>query len=172
MALLQILTAPDPRLKIVAQPVAAVDDDVRRLMDDMLETMYAADGIGLAATQVGVAKRVVVIDLAAMSDKPPQILKLANPEILWSSDQDVMSREGCLSVPGVFDDVIRSTRCTVRYLDEQNELRELNAEGLLAACLQHEIDHLNGRLFVDHLSPLKRSMALKKLTKMKRLAGN
>ena len=169
MARLTILTAPDPRLKLVAQPVVAVDDTVRRLMEDMVETMYAARGIGLAATQVGVAQRVVVMDLSDMPEAPKQPLKMANPEILWHSDQDSSYQEGCLSVPGVFENVTRPDACKVRYLDEQNEVRELNATGLLATCIQHEIDHLNGTLFVDHLSNLKRNMIIKKLEKAKRL---
>ena len=169
MARLTILTAPDPRLKLVAQPVVAVDDTVRRLMDDMVETMYAARGIGLAATQVGVAQRVVVMDLSDQPNALKQPLKMANPEILWQSNQDSSYQEGCLSVPGVFENVTRPDACKVRYLDEQNEVRELNATGLLATCIQHEIDHLNGTLFVDHLSNLKRSMIIKKLEKTKRL---
>jgi peptide deformylase len=171
MARLTILTAPDPRLKLVAQPVTAVDDAVRRLMDDMVETMYAARGIGLAATQVGVAQRVVVMDLSDVPEAPKQPLKMANPEILWTSDQDSSYQEGCLSVPGVFENVTRPDACKVRYLDEQNEVRELNATGLLATCIQHEIDHLNGTLFVDHLSNLKRNMIIKKLEKAKRLGA-
>jgi peptide deformylase len=171
MARLTILTAPDPRLKLVAQPVVAVDDAVRRLMDDMVETMYAARGIGLAATQVGVAQRVVVMDLSDVPEAPKQPLKMANPEILWTSDQDSSYQEGCLSVPGVFENVTRPDACKVRYLDEQNEVRELNATGLLATCIQHEIDHLNGTLFVDHLSNLKRNMIIKKLEKAKRLGA-
>jgi peptide deformylase len=171
MARLTILTAPDPRLKLVAQPVTAVDGTVRRLMDDMVETMYAAKGIGLAATQVGVAQRVVVMDLSDVPEAPKQPLKMANPEILWTSDQDSSYQEGCLSVPGVFENVTRPDACKVRYLDEQNEVRELNATGLLATCIQHEIDHLNGTLFVDHLSNLKRNMIIKKLEKAKRLGA-
>jgi peptide deformylase len=171
MARLTILTAPDPRLKLVAQPVTAVNDAVRRLMDDMVETMYAARGIGLAATQVGVAQRVVVMDLSDVPEAPKQPLKMANPEILWTSDQDSSYQEGCLSVPGVFENVTRPDACKVRYLDEQNEVRELNATGLLATCIQHEIDHLNGTLFVDHLSNLKRNMIIKKLEKAKRLGA-
>jgi peptide deformylase len=171
MARLTILTAPDPRLKLVAQPVTAVDGTVRRLMDDMVETMYAARGIGLAATQVGVAQRVVVMDLSDVPEAPKQPLKMANPEILWTSDQDSSYQEGCLSVPGVFENVTRPDACKVRYLDEQNEVRELNATGLLATCIQHEIDHLNGTLFVDHLSNLKRNMIIKKLEKAKRLGA-
>jgi peptide deformylase len=155
----------------VAQPVTAVDDTVRRLMDDMVETMYAARGIGLAATQVGVAQRVVVMDLSDVPEAPKQPLKMANPEILWTSDQDSSYQEGCLSVPGVFENVTRPDACKVRYLDEQNEVRELNATGLLATCIQHEIDHLNGTLFVDHLSNLKRNMIIKKLEKAKRLGA-
>ena len=167
MALLPIITAPDPRLKLKARPVAAVDDEVRRLMDDMLETMYQAIGIGLAAPQVGVGRRVLVVDVAREGEKP-QPLKLANPEILWSSEELTTSNEGCLSLPEHYADVTRPNRVRLRYLDHQNEIRELEAEGLLATCLQHEVDHLDGVLFVDHVSAIKRSIILRKLAKAKR----
>ena len=167
MAFLPIITAPDPRLKLKARPVGAVDDSVRRLMDDMLETMYRAIGIGLAAPQVGVARRVIVLDVAREGE-PPQPLKLANPEILWRSGEVVTSNEGCLSLPEQYAEVVRPQAIRLRYLDYQNELREMEAEGVLATCLQHEIDHLNGVLFVDHISPLKRGMILRKLAKVKR----
>jgi peptide deformylase len=169
MAIRPILTAPDPRLKAKSKPVSAVDDELRRLMDDMLETMYAAPGIGLAAIQVGVPKRVIVIDVAREGE-PPNPQYFVNPEILWTSDEMATYEEGCLSVPEHYADVERPARCRVRFLDYQNEIREIEAEGLLATCLQHEIDHLEGVLFVDHLSLVKRSMILRKLTKQKRLA--
>ena len=167
MAMLPILTAPDPRLKIRARPVAAVDDGVRKLMADMLETMYAAPGIGLAAPQVGVARRIIVVD-CAREGEPPEPLKLANPEILWRSDELLTVNEGCLSLPEHYADVERPAQIRLRYLDEQNEIRELAAEGLLATCIQHEIDHLDGVLFVDHISSLKRNIILRKLAKLKR----
>ena len=153
MALLPIITAPDPRLKVKARHVASVDDKVRRLMDDMLETMYHSIGIGLAAPQVGVPSRVLVVDVAREGEKP-QPLKLANPEILWRSEETMASNEGCLSLPEHYADVTRPAKVRLRYLDHQNEIRELAAEGLLATCLQHEIDHLDGVLFVDHISPI------------------
>jgi peptide deformylase len=164
MALLPILIAPNPLLKQTANPVAAVDDRVRRLMDDMLETMYEADGIGLAAPQVGVLERVVVIDIHE-KDEEPKPLFFANPEVVWSSDDTVTCEEGCLSVPQQFADVVRPKSVRVRYLDRDNVQREVAADGTLAVCLQHEIDHLNGVLFVDYLSSLKRNMMLRKVQK-------
>lgn len=167
MALLPIITAPDPRLKIRAKPVAKVDPAVRRLMDNMLETMYQAVGIGLAAPQVGVAQRVLVID-AARDGEAPQPMRIANPEILWRSDVLRVANEGCLSLPEQYADVERPAEIRLRYLDYENEVRELEASGLLATCIQHEIDHLDGVLFVDHISALKRGMILRKLAKSKR----
>lgn len=167
MAVLPIITAPDPRLNRRAQPVAKVDDSVRRLMDDMLETMYQAPGIGLAAPQVGVLKRVIVVD-CAKSDEKPEPYKIANPEILWRSQEMLVNNEGCLSLPEHYADVERPAEIKLRYLDEQNEIRELHAKGLLATCIQHEVDHLEGLLFVDHISPLKRNIILRKLGKLKR----
>jgi peptide deformylase len=167
MALLSIITAPDPRLKIKARPVAAVDDEVRQLMDDMLETMRKAIGIGLAAPQVGVAKRVIVLDIAGEGQKP-QPMMLANPQILWRSPEMATFSEGCLSLPEHYADVTRPAAVRLRYLDYQNEIRELEASGLLATCIQHEIDHLDGVLFVDHISMVKRGMILRKLAKTKR----
>ena len=169
MAILPIITAPDPRLKLRAKPVARVDDEIRRLMDDMLETMYLAPGIGLAAPQVGVAKQVLVIDAAREGEKPAP-LKIANPEILWRSEELATYNEGCLSVPEHYADVTRPAAIKLRYLDYQNEIRELDCSGVLATCIQHEIDHLNGVLFVDHLSLLKRNIILRKLAKAKRQA--
>jgi peptide deformylase len=167
MALLEIITAPDPRLKIKAKPVAKVDDKVRRLMDDMLETMYHAIGIGLAAPQVGATERVIVVDVAREGEKPNP-LRIANPEILWRSEEMMTGNEGCLSLPEHYADVERPAAIRLRYLDHENEIREIEAKGLLATCLQHEIDHLDGVLFVDHISTLKRGMILRKLQKTKR----
>ncbi|MGH7088428.1 MAG: peptide deformylase [Stellaceae bacterium] len=167
MALLSIITAPDPRLKIRAKPVARVDERVRRLMDDMLETMYQAPGIGLAAPQVGEPLEVIVVDCAREGEQR-QPLQLANPVILWQSEESVTVNEGCLSLPEHYADVERPAEIQVRYLDEENEIRELHAEGLLATCIQHEMDHLKGVLFVDHISALKRNIILRKLVKSKR----
>jgi peptide deformylase len=167
MALLPIITAPDPRLKIKALPVAAVDDKVRRLMDDMLATMRQAIGVGLAAPQVGVAKRVIVLDVAREGEQP-QPMMLANPEILWRSPELTTGSEGCLSLPEHYAEVTRPEKIRLRYLDYQNEIREIEASGLLATCVQHEIDHLDGILFVDHISMVKRGMILRKLAKSKR----
>src|SRR5215213_11993274 len=167
MALLSIITAPDPRLKIKAKPVAAVDTDVRRLMDDMVETMYHAIGIGLAAPQVGVAQRIIVVDVAREGEKP-QPVRIANPEIIWRSDELTTGNEGCLSLPEHYADVERPAEIRLRYLDHENEIREIEAKGLLATCIQHEIDHLDGMLFIDHISSLKRNMILRKLLKEKK----
>jgi peptide deformylase len=167
MALLPIITAPDPRLKLKARPVARVDDKVRRLMDDMLETMYHSIGIGLAAPQVGAAQRIIVIDAAREGEKPNP-MRIANPEIVWRSSETMVANEGCLSVPEHYADVTRAAEIRLRYIDEENEIREIEAKGLLATCIQHEVDHLDGVLFVDHLSALKRGMILRKLTKTKR----
>ena len=169
MAKLEIITAPDPRLKLKAKPVAAVDDAIRRLMDDMLETMYLAPGIGLAAPQVGVAKRVLVLDVAGEGEEPAP-LKIANPEILWRSEELATYSEGCLSLPEHYADVTRPAEIKLRYLDYENEIRELHAKGLLATVIQHEMDHLEGTLFVDHISALKRNIILRKLAKVKRQA--
>ena len=149
--------------------MAAVDDGIRRLMDDMLETMYLAPGIGLAAPQVGVARRVLVLDVAGEGEKP-EPLKIANPEILWRSEELATYSEGCLSLPEHYADVTRPAEIKLRYLDYQNELRELHAKGLLATVIQHETDHLEGTLFVDHISALKRNIILRKLAKAKRQA--
>ncbi|MBS0539215.1 MAG: peptide deformylase [Proteobacteria bacterium] len=169
MALMTILTAPDPRLKKKALPVAAVDDGVRRLMDDMLETMYAAPGIGLAAPQVDVLKRVIVLDIDR-EDTRTGPLFMANPEIVDASDEDASYEEGCLSLPDHYSDVVRPAKVTVRYLDRDGAQKELACEGLLATCVQHEIDHLDGILFVDHISALKRNMILRKLLKTRKEA--
>ena len=168
MALLPIILAPDPRLKVKCQPIEAVDDDVRRFMDDMLETMYDAPGIGLSAPQVGDTRRIMVVDLSRDPDAPTPI-RMANPEIFEFSDDIRLGEEGCLSLPEHFADVERPDCIRVRYLDENNETQELDADGLLSACIQHELDHLDGILFVDHLSSLKRNMILRKMKKAKRL---
>jgi peptide deformylase len=167
MAKLDIIIAPDPRLKLKCKPVAKVDAKVARLMDDMLETMYAAPGIGLAAPQVGVTQRIIVLDVAREDEKPAPI-RMANPELVWVSDEDVTYNEGCLSLPEHYADVARPRAIRVRYLDHQNEIRELKAEGLLATCIQHEMDHLDGVLFVDHITALKRNIILRKLLKAKK----
>jgi peptide deformylase len=167
MAKLEIIVAPDPRLKLKCKPVAKVDARTARLMDDMLETMYAAPGIGLAAPQVGVTQRVIVLD-TAREDQKPAPLRMANPELIWVSDEDAAYNEGCLSLPDHYADVVRPRAIKVRYLDHQNEIRELEAEGLLATCIQHEMDHLDGILFVDHLTALKRNIILRKLLKAKK----
>lgn len=168
MALLPIIVAPDPRLKRKSKPVAKVDERVRKLMADMLDTMYESNGIGLSAPQVGVLERVVVVDCAREGEKPRPI-KLANPEIIWESDETVVCSEGCLSLPEQYADVERPSAVRVRYLDERNEIRERDAKDLLATCIQHEIDHLDGVLFVDRISALKRNIILRKLGKTKRL---
>ncbi len=163
MALLNILHFPDPRLRNKARPVAHVDAAVRRLIDDMLETMYDAPGIGLAATQVNVAQRIVVMDLALEKNTP---LCFINPEIVSRSGTEEME-EGCLSVPGVYEMVQRAERVTVRALDRDGKPFELDADGLLAVCIQHEIDHLEGKLFVDYLSELKRTRVRKRMEKVR-----
>lgn len=167
MAKLDIIIAPDPRLKVKCKPVAKVDAKVARLMDDMLETMYAAPGIGLAAPQVGAPLRVIVLDVAREDEKPAP-LKMANPELVWVSDEDNTYNEGCLSLPEHYADVVRPKAIRVRYIDHQNEIRELEADGLLATCIQHEMDHLDGILFVDHITALKRNIILRKLLKAKK----
>jgi peptide deformylase len=168
MAILPIIEIPDPRLKLVSEPVAQVDAGVRKLMDDLMETMYDAPGIGLAAIQVAVAKRVLVLDVAR-EDEKPQPLCIANPEIVWASEELNVYQEGCLSIPDDYEDVERPKKVRVRYLDRDGKLQELDADGLLATCVQHEIDHLNGVLFIDHLSRLKRDRVMKKYAKAARL---
>lgn len=167
MALLKILEYPDPRLRKRAQPVATVDDSIRRLVADMLETMYAAPGVGLAATQVDVHKRVIVMDISEDRDMP---LAFINPEILEKQDLE-SSEEGCLSVPGFTESVERARRVKFRALDLKGKPVEMTTEGLMAVCIQHEIDHLEGKLFVDYLSELKRQRIKKKLTKSSRHEG-
>ena len=167
MALLDIIVAPDPRLKRKSEAVTAVDSATKKLMADMLDTMYEAPGIGLAAPQVGVLKRVIVVD-AARDEEPPRPLKMANPEIIWASEELKEYEEGCLSLPEEYDMVKRPERVRVRYLDENNAAQEIEADGLLAVVIQHEMDHLEGVLFVDHISSLKRNMILRRLTKQKK----
>ena len=166
MALLEILEAPHPVLKTRAAAVETIDEALRRLVADMFETMYVAPGIGLAAPQVGVLKRVVVIDVAEGEERRP--MTLVNPEIVWRSEEVATAEEGCLSLPNQFADVTRPQAVRLRYRDEQGIERELAADGLLARCVQHEVDHLDGILFTDHLSALRRSMILRRLSKTRR----
>lgn len=165
MALLPILTYPDPRLHTVAKPVQAVDARIRGLVADMLETMYDANGIGLAATQVNVHERLIVIDVSEERDQP---MVLINPEITWASEDKQVGDEGCLSVPGIYDGVERSRSVKVQALDAEGKSREIEAEGLLAVCIQHEMDHLMGKVFVEYLSPLKRNRIKTKMLKARR----
>ena len=170
MTIRPILTAPDPRLKAVASEIAKVDGEIRTLIDDMLQTMYEADGIGLAAVQIGVAKRVIVMDIDQKDGKKnPRVF--VNPKLLWVSEELASFEEGCLSVPDIWEEVQRPARIRGEYLDRNGHKQTLEADGLLADCLQHEMDHLDGVLFIDHLSRLKRSIALRKLAKAKRLQG-
>jgi peptide deformylase len=168
MTRLTILEYPDPRLRTVAQPVDAVDEGVRTLLDDMLETMYAANGIGLAATQVNVHRRLLVLDVSEDRDQP---LVLVNPEVLSREDIGT-TEEGCLSVPGIYDDVERARRIRLKAVGRDGRPFEMDAEGLLAVCIQHEIDHLDGRLFVDYLSELKRQRIRKRLEKERKQRGS
>lgn len=167
MALKPIITLPDRLLRVKSTPVAGVDLEIRTLMEDMLETMYDAPGIGLAAIQVGVPKRVLVMDVARREeeDSKPDPICLANPEILWTSEEMSAYEEGCLSIPDYREEVFRPAKVKVGYLDQNGKHQELDAEGLLATCVQHEIDHLNGVLFIDHISRLKRDRILKKFSK-------
>ncbi|MDE2486945.1 MAG: peptide deformylase [Alphaproteobacteria bacterium] len=169
MAIREILVVPNPALKQVSAPVEQVDDALRALMDDMLETMYAAPGIGLAAIQIGVPKRVIVMDLAREGeDQQPRYF--VNPEILWASDETAPYEEGCLSVPDIYDEVERPARVRLRYMNYAGEPIEEDAEGIFAVCIQHEMDHLDGVLFIDHLSRLKREQAIKKVKKQAKAA--
>ncbi|MFN3725761.1 MAG: peptide deformylase [Allosphingosinicella sp.] len=175
MAILPIVEVPDPRLRQISKPVDQVDDDLRRLIEDMFDTMYAAPGIGLAAIQVGVPKRVLVIDLQEQEGEDGEPIRdprvFINPEILETSDHEVPYNEGCLSVPEMYAEVDRPDRIRARWLDREGTQKEEEITGLLAVCLQHEMDHLNGILFIDHLSRLKREMLLKKLAKLRREQG-
>jgi peptide deformylase len=171
MALRTILTAPDPRLKLVSDPLGEVDDSTRRLMDDMLETMYAAPGIGLAAVQIGIPKRVIVMDLAKEKDgEPKKPMFFVNPKLLWASQDMAICEEGCLSVPDLYEEVERPAKVKVSYLDYFGKEQQIDCDGMLAVCLQHEMDHLQGTLFIDHLSRLKREMMLRKLVKARKAA--
>jgi peptide deformylase len=163
MALLTILHYPDKRLYKLAKPVTQVDGRVRQLVSDMAETMYAAPGVGLAATQIDVHERIVVIDV---SDTRDQLLVFINPEIVWASETRKLSEEGCLSVPGIYDNVERAERVRVRALNEKGETFEIDCEGLLAVCIQHEMDHLLGKVFVEYLSPLKQTRIKSKMRKL------
>lgn len=167
MALLPILRFPDPRLHKVAAPVQEVDDRIRQLVRDMADTMYDAPGVGLAATQVDVHERVIVIDVSENGD---ELRVLINPEILWKSDELQVYEEGCLSVPGIYDQVERAARIRVKALNEKGETYEFDAEGLLAVCVQHEMDHLLGKVFVEYLSPLKQNRIRNKMRKQEREA--
>ena len=171
MTIRRILTvdADMATLKEVSKPVEAVDDDLRALMDDMLETMYDAPGIGLAAIQVGVAKRVIVMDISRGEDAPREPRYFVNPEILWASEETAPYEEGCLSVPDIYDEVERPSKVRLRYLNYRGETIEEDAEDLYAVCIQHEMDHLNGVLFIDHLSRLKRTRAVAKVKKAARV---
>jgi peptide deformylase len=164
MGLRDIITLPDPRLRLVSKPVEKIDDALRRLVDDMFETMYDAPGIGLAAIQVGEPRRVITMDIAKKDEgRDPQVF--INPEVLWSSEELSTYEEGCLSIPEYYEEVERPAQVKVRYLGLDGATREVDASGLLATCLQHEIDHLNGVLFIDHLSKLKRSRVIKRFSK-------
>ena len=164
MAIREIIKLPDKRLRLISEPVKQIDAGIRKLVDDMFETMYKAPGIGLAAIQLGVAKRVITLDLSKKEDDhEPQVF--INPEILWQSEALAKFEEGCLSIPDYYEEVERPAEVKVRYLDLAGKKREIDAKGLLATCLQHEIDHINGVLFIDHLSKLKRDRVIKRFTK-------
>ncbi|CTQ62031.1 peptide deformylase [Labrenzia sp. EL_208] len=165
-----IVTIPDPVLREVCAPVDTVDDDIRALSDDMLETMYDAPGIGLAASQIGILKRMFVLDVAK-EDAPKEPMVFINPKIVWSSEDSSVYQEGCLSIPEYFEDVERPAEVMVQFLDREGAEKEIRANGLLATCVQHELDHLDGKLFIDYLSKLKRDRVIKKFTKQAKLAG-
>jgi len=167
MALRQILTEPNKILREKSLTVKIVDEDLQKLMDDMLETMYAAPGIGLAAIQVGVPKRIIVLDITP-KDKPKNPMYFVNPEIITKSENSSTYEEGCLSVPGQFAEINRPDKCHIKYLDYYGQPKEIKADGMLATCIQHEIDHLEGILFIDYLSKLKKTMIIKKLSKQKK----
>ncbi len=170
MAPRDIITLPDKRLRLVSEPIGKIDDAVRTLIDEMFEAMYEAPGIGLAAIQLGEPKRVVTLDIAKKDDpKAPQVF--INPEITWSSDERRVHEEGCLSIPEYYEEVERPAEVKVKYLDRHGKSQEVHATGILATALQHEIDHLNGILFIDHISKLKRDRVLKKFTKAAKRAG-
>ncbi len=164
MAIRDILILPDPKLRLKSEPVTAIDADVRALVDDMFETMYEAPGIGLAAIQIGIARRIVTMDLAKKDD-PKEPLVFINPEVTWSSEDRSTYEEGCLSIPEYYEEVERPAAVKVKYMDLDGKTHEIEADGLLATCLQHEIDHFNGVLFIDHISKLKRDRVTKKFQK-------
>jgi peptide deformylase len=170
MALRDILILPDKRLRLVSEPVKKFDRDIRQLIDDMFETMYEAPGIGLAAIQVGVPRRVITMDLSKDED-PQEPRVFINPELLWASDETATYEEGCLSIPEYYEEVTRPAQVRVKYLDLEGKEQVLEANGLLATCLQHEIDHLNGVLFIDHISKLKRDRVIKKYAKAAKKAA-
>ena len=179
MKILPIITLPDPRLKKKSESIEIVNNEIKTLMDNMLHTMYKAPGIGLAAPQVGINKKIIVMDVSPRPElkeyqkekneketKPkPNPLQMVNPEITWLSNEKKSGEEGCLSIPGVMDDITRPKECKVQYIDKNNESQKLKATGLLARCIQHEIDHINGVLFIDHLSKIKKDIILRKLQK-------
>lgn len=167
MAILSIIKAPDPALKRKCKPVRQVDDSIRSLMDDMLETMYEAPGVGLAAPQVGVLKRVIVVDVTGAGEERAPV-RMANPKLIELSEEFELYEEGCLSFPDQYADVKRPAHIRVRFLDHENEIREIEADGMRATCIQHEMDHLDGVLFVDHLSALKRHMIFRKMIKARK----
>ena len=171
MSLRHIITLPDPRLRLICEPVAKVDAAIRDLMDDMLETMYEAPGIGLAAIQIAVPKRIIVLDTSP-KEGPPVPMVFANPEIVWVSPEKRIYEEGCLSIPDYYEEVERPERIRIKFLDREGSEKELEADGLLATCLQHEVDHLNGVLFIDHLSRLKRSRVIKKFEKAAKMEAD
>ena len=171
MAVMPLVLLPQPVLRQVAQPVDDITDDILQLANNMAETMYAAPGIGLAANQVGLLKRVIVMD-CARDDEPPALWKMFNPEIIWLSEENTKMEEGCLSIPGHNAEVVRPSEVHVSYLDIEGQKKEMQATGLLAACVQHEIDHLNGVLFLDHLSRLKRDMIMRKVIKENRIQND
>ncbi len=168
MSIRDILIHPDPRLKKVAAPVEGVDAELRKLADDMLQTMYDAPGIGLAAPQVGVMKRLIVMDCVKEEDAPPQPMVLFNPEVTWASDDQNTYEEGCLSIPDQYGEVTRPAEVRVRWTDIDGKPQEQEFDKLWATCVQHEIDHLNGKLFIDYLGPMKRQMITRKMIKLKR----
>jgi peptide deformylase len=171
MALRDIIVLPDKRLRLVSEPVKAVDKDLRTLVDDMLETMYEAPGVGLAAIQVAVPRRVITVD-TAKKDEPQNPQVFLNPEIVWSSEEKRVYEEGCLSIPEYYEDVERPAQVKVRYMDLDGKAKEVEADGLLATVLQHEIDHINGVLFIDHISKLKRDRVIKKFAKVAKRADD
>ncbi|TWB22810.1 peptide deformylase [Nitrospirillum amazonense] len=168
MALLPILTVPDARLKKKCAPIANIDGRVVKLMDDMLETMYKAPGIGLAAPQIGLLERIIVVDVSEHKEGAKEPIAMVNPELLWLSDETCVHNEGCLSIPEIYADVVRPKQIRVRYVDRDGSVQERDCDELLARCIQHEVDHLNGVLFIDHLSSLKRNMILRKVSKAAR----